>query len=120
MSAQLIADKKQRGIHVNTVAECLFENFWVAYDALDLKQNNMHLLMQGIDMAKEMQKAIVSVGNGMIQKKEVKTAQEFRYVMLENTFLRDTQLFLYPLALVKLALFIMTCYKVSSHNCCLE
>ena len=69
--------------------------------------------MQGIDMAKEMQKAIVSVGNGMIEKKEVKTAQDFRYVMLENTFLRDTQLFLYPLALVKLALFIMTCYKVS-------
>ena len=64
-------------------------------------------------MAKEMQKAIVSVGNGMIEKKEVKTAQDFRYVMLENTFLRDTQLFLYPLALVKLALFIMTCYKVS-------
>ena len=30
--------------------------------------------MQGIDMAKDMQIAIVSVGNGMIEKKEVKTA----------------------------------------------
>ena len=39
--------------------------------------------------------------------------------MLENTFLRDTQLFLYPLALVKLALFIMTCYKVRAiHQYC--
>ena len=32
--------------------------------------------------------------------------------MLENTYLMDTKLFLYPLALVKLGLFIMTCYKV--------
>ena len=63
-------------------------------------------------MAKEMQKAIVSVGNGMIEKKEVKTSQSFRYVILENTYLKDTQLFLYPLALVKLALFIMICHKV--------
>ena len=72
----------------------------------------MDLLTKGIDMAKEMQKAIVSVGNGMIEKKEVKTAQSFRYVILENTYLKDTQLFLYPLALSKLALFIMLCHKV--------
>lgn len=33
----------------------LHDNFWVAYDALDLRQNNMHLLNRGIEMAKEMQ-----------------------------------------------------------------
>ena len=68
-------------------------------------------------MAKEMQEAIVRVGNGMIEKKEVKTAQSFRYVILENTYLKDTSLFLYPLALVKLALFIMTCHKVRQASC---
>ena len=93
------------------VHEQLFDNFWVAYDALDLKQNNMHLLSKGIGLAKEMQEAIVRVGNGMIEKKDVKTAQNFRYVFLENTYLQDTELFLYPLALVKLALFIMVCHK---------
>lgn len=35
--------------------ECLHDNFWKAYDALDLKQANMHILMQGIELAKEMQ-----------------------------------------------------------------
>lgn len=40
---------------VNGIHECLFDNFWQAYDALDLKQTNMHLLMKGIDLAKEMQ-----------------------------------------------------------------
>ena len=104
--------KPQLGTGIEDVHDCLFDNFWVAYDALDLKQNNMDLLIKGIDMAKDMQKAIVSVGNGMIEKKEVKTSASFRYVILENTYLKDTQLFLYPLALVKLALFIMICHKV--------
>ena len=93
--------------------DCLFDNFWIAYDALDLKQNNMPLLMNGIDLAKEMQEAIVRVGNGLIEKKEVKTSQTFRYVFLENTYLKESTLFHYPLALVKLALFIMVCHKVS-------
>lgn len=33
----------------------LHDNFWVAYDALDLRQNNMPLLKRGIELAKEMQ-----------------------------------------------------------------
>ena len=37
------------------VHDCLFDNFWQAYDALDLKQTNMHLLYKGIELAKEMQ-----------------------------------------------------------------
>jgi len=58
-----------------------------------------------------MQEAIVRVGNGLIEKKEVKTSQTFRYVFLENTYLKESTLFHYPLALVKLALFIMMCHK---------
>lgn len=108
--------KVQLGTGVADVHDCLFDNFWVAYDALDLKQNNMNLLMNGIELAKEMQEAIVRVGNSMIEKKEVKTSQNFRYAILENTYLKDTQLFLYPLALVKLALFIITCHKVRKQS----
>ena len=47
------------------------------------------------------------VGNGLIDKKEIKHGTSFRYCMLENSFLRDTQVFQYPLALIKLAHFIM-------------
>ena len=75
----------------------------MAYDSLDLNQNNMHLLRRGINFAKDMQQAIVRVGNGLIEKKEIKPAPHFRYCILENSYLRDTQLFQYPLALIKLA-----------------
>ena len=53
----------------------------------------MHLLRRGIDLAKEMQKSIVRVGNGLIDKKEVKIMRSFHYCILENSYLRDTALF---------------------------
>lgn len=89
----------------------LHENFWVAYDALDLGQNNIPLLKRGIELAKEMQQAIVRVGNGLIDKREIKVSRNFRYCILENSFLKETQLFQHPLALVKLAHFIMDVRK---------
>ena len=72
----------------------------------------MHLLMKGIDLAKEMQMAIVRVGVSLIEKKEIKKGVSFRYCILENSYLKDISLFQYPLALQKLALFIMSAYKV--------
>ena len=74
MLQQQSDQKAKAGTGISDVHECLFDNFWIAYDALDLKQNNMNLLTKGIDLAKEMQEAIVRVGNGMIEKKEVKTS----------------------------------------------
>ena len=71
MSSRQTTSTAKAGTGVSDVHECLFDNFWIAYDALDLKQNNMNLLTKGIDLAKEMQEAIVRVGNGMIEKKEV-------------------------------------------------
>lgn len=55
-----------------------------------------------------MQQAIVRVGKGLIDKKEIKISHQFKYCMLENSYLKDTQLFQYPLALIKLAHFIMS------------
>ena len=70
------------------------------------------MLMKGIDLAKEMQMAIVRVGVSLIEKKEIKKGVSFRYCILENSYLKDISLFQYPLALQKLALFIMSAYKV--------
>ena len=51
------------------------------------------------------------VGNGLLDKREIKVAQQFRYCIIENSYLRDTSLFQYPLALMKLAQFIIDCHK---------
>lgn len=72
---------------INDVHDCKYANFWVAYDALD--KMNKNLLDVGINLAKEMQKAIVQIGTSIIDKKEVKIANGFRYAMLENEFLKD-------------------------------
>lgn len=63
-----------------------------------------------------MQMAIVRVGVSLIEKKDIKQAETFRYCVLENSYLKDIGIFQYPLALRKLALFIMQAYKVSFSN----
>lgn len=73
----------------------------------------MGLLVKGIELAKDMQMAIVRVGVSLIEKKDIKLANSFRYCIIENSYLKDIALFQYPLALHKLALFIMSAYKVS-------
>lgn len=73
----------------------------------------MGLLIKGIELAKDMQMAIVRVGVSLIEKKDIKLANSFRYCIIENSYLKDIALFQYPLALHKLALFIMSAYKVS-------
>jgi len=39
---------------LDAIKNRLHDNFWVAYDALDLGHNNTHLLRRGITLAKEM------------------------------------------------------------------
>jgi len=69
------------------------------------------LLVKGISVAKDLQQAIIRVGTSIIERKEVKVAEYFRYVMLENDYLADVKLFQYPLALQKLGMFIMDDYR---------
>lgn len=47
----------------------------------------------------------------MVERREIKQATNFRYVFLENSFLKDIRLFQYPLALSKLGHFIIQAYK---------
>lgn len=47
----------------------------------------------------------------MVERREVKQHSAFRYVILENSFQQDNKLFRFPLALTKLAHFIIQAYK---------
>jgi len=60
-----------------------------------------------------MQMAIVRLGVSLIEKKEIKVANSFRYCIIDNSYLKDISLFQFPLALHKLALFIMAAHKVN-------
>ena len=101
-SAANSGEKPRGHASVTDVHQRLYDNFWVAYDSLDMKRNNTHLLRRGIQLAKDMQEAIVRVGNDLIEKREVKLHKNFRYLIMENAYLKETQLFQYPLALQKI------------------
>ena len=58
----------------------------------------------------------MQIGTSIIDKKEVKAGEGFRYVFLENDYLKDIQLFQYPLALQKLALFVLETHKVTLNS----
>jgi len=62
-------------------------------------------------LAKNLQQAIIRVGTSLIERKDIKIASFFRYVMLDNDYLADIKLFQYPLALQKLGLFVMENYR---------
>ena len=100
---------------VENLNVCMHDNFWIAYDALE-PGNASTLLMKGIELAKDMQQAIIRVGTSIIERKEVKVASLFRYCMLENDYLSDIKLFQYPLALKKLGMFIIDDYKEIKSN----
>lgn len=107
---QQVEAKKQKFLVLENLNTCLHDNFWVAFDALEFK-NAETLLVKGIAAAKQLQEAIIRQGCAIIEKKEVKVAGQFRYVMLENDYLADIKLFQFPLALEKLGMFIQQDYK---------
>jgi cell division control protein 45 len=83
---QKMLDKINQDKHLENLNNCLHDNFWIAYDALDPKNAGI-ILVRGIELAKEMQQAVIRVGTSIIERKEVKVAEYFRYVMLENDYL---------------------------------
>ncbi len=89
--------------------EILKENFWAAYDALN--DTELEIIRRGIELAVEMQTAIVNQGTSLIEKKNIYPAQELRYAIIYNDNLQEVKYFQYPLALQKLALFVMEAYK---------
>jgi len=94
--------------------DILKENFWAAYDALG--DSHYEIIKQGIELAIEMQTAIVNQGTTLIEKKSILPAQELRYAIMYNDNLQEVKFFQYPLALQKLALFVMDAYKESKKS----
>lgn len=54
----------------------------------------------------------MNLGISLIERREVKVATEFRYVMISQDFFKDSSLFLFPLAIQKLGIFLMDAYKI--------
>ena len=76
---------------VKFMEECLFSNFWVAYDSLNL--SNLDLILKGIELFKQMQIAIVRVGTSLIMTKQVKKGMSILYTIVDNDHLKDAELF---------------------------
>ena len=105
----LLQEQMQKDKALENLNDCLHDNFWTAYHSFGA--DNHTILTKGIELAIEMQKAIIRVGYSLIERHEIKVARYFRYVMLQNDYLADVLLFQYPLALQKLGMFIMEDYK---------
>ena len=50
------------------------------------------------------------IGKSLIERRDIKPSKGFRYIIIENDFLKDTTIFQFPLALQKLGLFVMELY----------
>ena len=90
--------------------ECQLSNFYSAYDALSLKPSSIEELLKGIQLAKELQMAIVRAGVSLIESGAVEVAAWFRLCNVQCSQSVDIALFQNPLALQKLALFITSAY----------
>jgi len=82
-------------------------NFWRAFDCLSLRPDDFNDLMQqrGIDLAINLQKAIVRQAADIIEKRCITNCGPLRYSMLHHT--PDLNYFIHPLALRRLALFLV-------------
>lgn len=107
----LTEEEKDMLLNHKHTHEIQIENFWAAYESLDIK--NKAYINYGIILSKEMQQAIMSQGTSLISSKKVTPCSKFRYCIINNDSLAETKIFQYPLAIQKLALFIMDAYKES-------
>jgi cell division control protein 45 len=61
-------------------------------------------------LSKEYQKSLIDLGSSIISHRKVKPCTHFRYAIVKNDILAEIKLFHHPLAIQKLALFIMEAY----------
>ncbi|KAI8646057.1 CDC45 family [Parasitella parasitica] len=82
-------------------------NFFTAYDAL--KDASPEIILQGLKLCMETQKAVVRQGTSVIDKKMVKLLKNFRFVNVRNT--AELPIFQHPSSLTKLGLFLTDAYR---------
>jgi cell division control protein 45 len=88
------------------------QNFWDAYDALSSR--NVELLHKGLALAVEHHQAIVRQGVSMMERKAIVQVGPFRYCIVPET--PDLHFFTHPLALSRLALFLVETRVLSEHK----
>ena len=106
--------EKQRIIEENNKAlkAHKYDHFWASYDILSLKRTN--LIKVSIDLAIQFQKALVSNGTAIIDKKSITPSKHFRYSIINTDNTEEIKYFQHPLSLEKLALFVMDTYHNST------
>ncbi|KAK9480780.1 CDC45 family [Lipomyces japonicus] len=81
----------------------LIENFWTAWDALD----DIEVLLQGINRAQLIQRAIVRAGTAILEKRSVVVLRTFRLAVVRDG--PDLELFRNPITLTRLASWVSEC-----------
>lgn len=102
-------EEQQKLLDSDFYHEMQVENFWAAYKALDIK--NKAYIDYGIALSKELQMALMSQGTSLISNKKIQFCTKFRYSIISNDSFVETKIFQYPMAIQKLALFIMEAFK---------
>lgn len=95
----------------SNIRDMQVENFWAAYKALNIE--NKSYIDYGMALSKEMQVALMNQGTSLIANKKIHLSTGFRYAVLSNDTMPETKIFQYPMAIQKLALFVMEAYKES-------
>jgi cell division control protein 45 len=86
-------------------------NFNLAYDALSGADPS--LMKKGIECSMTLQRAIVRHGCSLMERNSITRLKHFRYVFLQDLPDGDQDLFSKPVALSKLALFLVAAYRES-------
>jgi cell division control protein 45 len=90
-----------------------FENFWACYDFLALKSSK--IVRPVINLAIKFQQTLVASGTQIIDKRAIQSSRTFRYATISSD-ITDGKYFHNPIALEKLALFIMDTYHTARLN----
>ncbi len=101
-------DSKQQ-FEFDKLEEQAQENFWVAYTGLEDKL----ILFKGIETSIEIQQAIVSKGTSLLEQKQIRVCNDFRYLFMDSHSLSNAKFLLNPVALRRLAIFINETYKMT-------
>jgi cell division control protein 45 len=103
---QKIIDENNKAIRANK-----YDHFWASYDLLSLKSTEFFRI--SLDLAIQFQKALVSNGTSIIDKKSITPSKHFRYSIINTDTSEEIKYFQHPLSLEKLALFVMDTYHNS-------
>lgn len=107
-------EEQQKLLDSDTCNQMQDENFWAAYSALDIK--NKSYIDYGVSLGKELQMALMSQGTSLITNKKIQFCTKFRYSIISNDSFMETKIFQYPMAIQKLALFIMEAFKETRNS----